>query len=290
MRHLLGVGTNRGHSMIGLGLGLGLSEFRLPTNSFDPTKISGIKFWWSPWDATTLFQSDGGAAAVADGDPIGKIADKSGNGFHLIQASGTSKPALKTNIKNSRNVIRFDGVNDMMTVPSSTATLKFLHSQASTVFVVFRINTLSGTNAFFDSCDGSSGNVGSLMLATAAGSLGMRAARTGASYCFQQCFSGLFCGGWLLVCSRFKNDPGNATVANRSYGYKNTGSAFNNNADTAAVSTANATYDLTFGRTAVSGGTYLNADIGDVIAYDSALSDLDAAKVDAWINSVWGVY
>lgn len=291
MRHLLGVGTNRGHTaMIGLGLGLGVSGFRLPTLGWNPTRISGLKWWLDAGDPNTLHQSAGGADAVADGDPVGEWLDKSGNGYHPVQASGTNKPALKLNIKNGLSVVRFDGVNDGMPVASSTASFKFLHSQDSTVFVVFKFNALGAAPVIFDTCDGNGANIGSLLLATSSGTIGMRAARTGGTYCFNNASSTSYiaASSWYVTC--FKNNPSNATVGLRSYGYKNAGSAFNNNTESGALSTSNATYDMMLGRAASTSSNFASIDIAEIIMYDSALSDANRAEVDAYLNGKWGIY
>lgn len=276
--------------MIGTGIGLGVSGFRLPGNAFTPLKISGLKWWLDADDASTLLQASGGAAAAADGDPVGYWGDKSGNGYNPVQASGTNKPSLKTGIKNGKNVVRFDGVNDSMPISGSASTLKFLHSADSTVFVVYSFSSLTSNPVIFDSCDGSSSGIGTLLIATSTGSVGMRAARTGGSYCFANASatSHIAAGSWYVT--SFKNNPSNATVANRSYGYKNGGSAFNNNSETGALSTADSSYDLRIGRTANTAGNFASIDIAEIIAYDSALSDANRALVDNYLNNKWGIY
>lgn len=106
--------------MIGTGLGLGLSGYRLASGpSFQPTLISGLELWLDASDLSTLYQSSGGSLATADGDPVGEWLDKSGNGRHAQQSSGTNKPALKVSIQNAKNVIRFDGSNDYLTLASN---------------------------------------------------------------------------------------------------------------------------------------------------------------------------
>lgn len=51
--------------------------------------------WYDPSDLSTMFQNSDGTTAVAVGDPVGYIADKSGNGNHAIQATATKKPTLQ---------------------------------------------------------------------------------------------------------------------------------------------------------------------------------------------------
>lgn len=111
--------------MIGTGIGLGLSGYRLAPGKWDPSRISGLQLWLDASDSTTLLQSSGGSAAIADGDPVGYWGDKSGNGRHALQTDGTKKPVLKLGLQNSKNVVNFDGVNDwadFSAVPSENIT------------------------------------------------------------------------------------------------------------------------------------------------------------------------
>lgn len=109
--------------MIGTGIGLGLSGFRLKSGpSTIPESIPGLQLWLDAADSNTLLQTSGGSLAAVDGDPVGQWLDKSGNGRHAVQASGTSKPALKTGVKNGLNGVLFDGVNDWLTSPAFSIT------------------------------------------------------------------------------------------------------------------------------------------------------------------------
>jgi hypothetical protein len=50
---------------------------------------------YDPSDSTTLFQDTGGTTPAGVGDPVGKMLDLSGNGYHLIQATSTARPILR---------------------------------------------------------------------------------------------------------------------------------------------------------------------------------------------------
>lgn len=95
--------------MIGIGIGLGLSSYRVPigNSQFNPTQIAGLQLWLDGSDLTTLYQSSGGSLAAADGDPVGYWLDKSGNGRHVTQSSGVNKPTVRLNVKNSLPIVRF---------------------------------------------------------------------------------------------------------------------------------------------------------------------------------------
>lgn len=64
---------------------------------------------------TGYFTTDvGSTPAVADGDPVGRWEDQSGNNNHPTQATTTKRATLKLAIQNGRSVLRFDGVDDFL--------------------------------------------------------------------------------------------------------------------------------------------------------------------------------
>lgn len=69
--------------------------------------------WYDPSDISTLFQDAAGATPVtADGDPVGYMGDKSGNGNHMTQSISASRPIYKTD--GTLHWLYFDGVDDYM--------------------------------------------------------------------------------------------------------------------------------------------------------------------------------
>lgn len=83
--------------------------------AFTPASLPNLQAWYDASDAATLFQDSAGTTpASADNDVIGRVSDKSGNAHHVLQAVVGNKPLLKTNIQNSRNVIRINDANDLL--------------------------------------------------------------------------------------------------------------------------------------------------------------------------------
>lgn len=112
-------------------LGLGGTQPVLPN-------ISGLQLWLDSADATTLYDAtSGGNLVSADGATVARWQDKSGNGRHATQGTANARPLLKTSVFNSKNVIRFDGSNDFLSVPTSSG-LNFGTSGFS-VFISLRI-------------------------------------------------------------------------------------------------------------------------------------------------------
>lgn len=87
------------------------------TAAFDPLSLfaSGEQgAWYDPSDLTTLFQDAAGTTPVtAAGQPVGRMLDKSGNGHHVLQSTGSLKPALKIDAS-GRYYLEFDGVDDVL--------------------------------------------------------------------------------------------------------------------------------------------------------------------------------
>ena len=52
--------------------------------------------WYDPQDLSTLFQDiQGTVPAMADGDPVALVRDKSGNGLDMSQTLASKRPVLR---------------------------------------------------------------------------------------------------------------------------------------------------------------------------------------------------
>jgi hypothetical protein len=80
--------------------------------------------WYDPSDLTTLFQDAAGTIpVVSDGDPVGLMQDKSGNGSDATQSVSASRPTYRTD--GTLHWLEFDGVDDGI---STTSTVDFTAS------------------------------------------------------------------------------------------------------------------------------------------------------------------
>ena len=76
--------------------------------SFNPSNVAGLSLWYDISDLSTLFQDSAGTTPVtSDGDPVGRINDKSGNGFYCSQSIVSAKPTYKTD--GTYHWLLFDG-------------------------------------------------------------------------------------------------------------------------------------------------------------------------------------
>lgn len=95
--------------------------------------------WYDPSDLSTLFQDSAGTIPVtADGQPVGKILDKSGRGNHASQATAASRPLYKTD--GTYHWLQFDGVDD------SLATVSFDLSLSTTASLFCGFDKTVDTN------------------------------------------------------------------------------------------------------------------------------------------------
>lgn len=104
--------------------------------------------WYSPSDLTTLFQDSAGNTPVTtDGDPVGLMLDKSGNGNDASQTVAAARPTYKTN--GTLHWIEFDGVDDALvlyTALTDTKLSSIVGINTTDNKFIFRTNSSSGAS------------------------------------------------------------------------------------------------------------------------------------------------
>jgi hypothetical protein len=258
---------------------------------------SGLQLWLDASDSATLFDATSGGSLVAADGGVARWEDKSGNGRHMTQGTAGSRPARKTAIQGGRDVLRFDGSNDFMSVASSTATFTFLHATDSTIFLVLDQNK-SGYAPLISTFDTGTANVG-MQLDTGNGSgtadnVTHRVNRgvSGSNVVFQTTGNAFLGAGFNVI--SVVTQPANATAANRSSIRRNGGTAATGNAATGAPSSASSQYNLSLATDNYLGvgsgdATFSSMDIAELIIYNSALSDTDRAAVETYLLAKWGI-
>jgi hypothetical protein len=121
--------------------------------AYTPVGDSRVVFWLDAGDPGTLREDSAETIPVsADGQLVGKWADKSGSGWDVIANGGPAgKPTFKVNQQNSRPSIRFDGTSDSMSTLVAS-----LQGSAYTIFVVSRQISHKDLAALLSIHDGSS--------------------------------------------------------------------------------------------------------------------------------------
>lgn len=253
--------------------------------AFSPTDIAGLQLWL---DATTgLFDAtSGGSAVTTDGSSVARWEDQSGNGYHFEQGTSNNRPVLKTSVQNSKNVIRFDGSNDVMAGPSA---LKFSHPASMFVVVSKRGGTdYQGiySNGILQQCTGYGLFISNTGDNSGAFSTQVRSDASGSNVSSTNYYTGtlpstntFFIGAGIIDSS-----------TNKAY--------FNNGSeDSISHSIASGTPNRGVGIGARYGGVdatspgfFFNGDIAEIIVYNSALTSSDRGSVRDYLNTKWNIY
>lgn len=259
--------------------GAGPSAPGVAGGPIDPATVSGLTLWLDASDASTLWQdSTKMSASSANGDPVGYWGDKSGNNNHVVQNDPTLKPSLRTNIQNGKNVVRGDGVNDILTSSTGGADSSF------TLFVV-TISRLDGTQfAPF--------SVGEQVLQKC------RILQKPTNNTIQfSASSGFYSALYAPVVNSSLTWPANTGIiaqVKSSSGFvslaKNNG-AFSTPVEPVAYYGGKMlAYTSTVIRVMNGNNSAYNGDICELLYYTAALSDANKAGIVAYLNAKWSVY
>ena len=240
-------------------------------STFVPTDISGLQLWLDAtvglYDATT-----GGSEVTTDGSAVARWEDQSGNGYDVTQGTAANQPALKTSILNGKNVLRFDGSNDVL---SNASNFAISGGSNRSVFTVFnRATTALSVIVGWGSAGGSAG-----VSAQYSSEYFLRFTSTTKGYTNQ---SGI--DDWIIWSVIASGD----TLADYD-AFFNGGSAATPNSTQSTSTTLNtAASALYIGRGPATG--FANGDLAEVLIYDSALSTSDREGVRDYLNAKWAVY
>jgi hypothetical protein len=231
---------------------------------FVPTDIAGCKAWYDFSDITSLWEAASLTDQVdVDGDSIVSVTDKSGAANHLAVSIVFNTPLYKTGIINGLSVARFDGSNDQLTSP-------VIATDASwTMFLLAQKRSAPGAGV--QTLFSGAGNV-NVVTASATDANGYVWAVNEASSLVAL---GGTATGVNIVCIRV------ASVSNLIARINGGSGTTLDPADAAA--TASLTY--AFGSDGTLPGDF---DLGEVLAYDSALSDADLDAIGNYLATKWG--
>ena len=248
-----------------------INSYAFTSGPFSVKNISGITLWL---DATTgLFNAtSGGSAVTADAASVARWEDQSGNNRHATQSTTTARPALKTSVLNSKNIIRFDGTDDFVT--TGIALGSFMAVSAHSVFVVGKaasVGTNAATSYENDAFYGDTGGYASIYV---------RSSGLAGTY----------------------NWDGNNDTATSSYTIGNNAMFYsehsggnlrfrlNGQPESSAASGDRAfSTTLQIGRQFGNNAYNLNGDIAELIMYNVAVAESDRQKVEGYLAHKWGL-
>jgi hypothetical protein len=237
-----------------------------------------LQLWLDAADASTLFDATSGGSLVIAGAAVARWEDKSGNGRHVSEA--TNQPTRQTAVRNGLDVVRFDGANDIL---RTTGNFPLTGNPASSVFVVYRKTSNTKGSVF-----GWGDVVGPTPL-------------NGWGYYEDGSVAAIALGGG--------NQFNTTTLANNTWAQMSvlktagaidaTTTTRRNGSSIATSGHSVTTPDIvaqpfTVGRWANwdlngSASTAFQGDIGEIIVYNSALSDTDRDAVESYLISKWGI-
>lgn len=117
-----------------------------PSILFDNSEAGA---WFDPSDLTSMFQDAAGTTAAEVDQPVGHIADKSGNGHHATQATSAARPTLRQD-SNGKLYLDFAG-SQYLTVAGSQAAFKFMHDgSGGSMFGAARFGNTPDPNAYYN--------------------------------------------------------------------------------------------------------------------------------------------
>jgi hypothetical protein len=255
---------------VGSGSYSATSSAATPLASVTPNAVSGLLMWLDASDASTLYDATSGGSLVSANGAIARWEDKSGNARHALQSSSSQRPLRKSGIIGGKDVVRFDGSNDILNLnntvrwwPTGTLIAVLGNVTAATGPYWYAVQTVSPTDN------------PEIRLYPQTG------------------------GGLWYWSGDYRNPTGSTAVfgsgsvstiviSGTSYSsYAN--SALNSTATFASPITANNpnAYHNLGGYGATS--QYLGVDVAELIMYDSALSDATRAGVEGYLKLKWGI-
>lgn len=250
--------------------------------AFLPTDKTGIQLWLDGSDATKLYTDAAKTTPVSsDGDVIGAMEDKSGQGKDYTQTTAGAKPLYKTARINSLSTALFDGSNDALTGSLAIKDTK-------TIFIVGKFNTVPAATEFdsvitikFDAT-----NFSELMFVSIAGyeeisirhdymvagnAVGIDLTLDTDPHVWSHTYNNGDNTSTASYTARIE-DPVQTIVASGSFGRTGTD-----------VSSIGGRIDSVG---AVTGS--VDMDIGEIIVYDSVLSAADQTNVRVYLINKWG--
>lgn len=200
--------------------------------------------WFDPYDFSTMFQDSAGTTPVtAVGQPVGKILDKSGNGFHATQATSTARPTL------GRHPIT--GVRNLLTGTDALATQSYTTAAAAYTLSFTGTGTVTLSGAYVGSLVGTgASNRVSLTFTSTAASLTLTVS---GSVTFAQLEKGSAVTNYQSVVSQF-----DITEAGVNYAYYLYGDGVDN-------AMATASFSIPSQQTTVVAGIYKANDVASVV-------------------------
>jgi hypothetical protein len=243
--------------------------------------VSGYKAWYDASDTATI---------TVSGSNVTQWNDKSANAFHLVQATSTKQPLSGTRTQNGKNMIDYDGNDDVLASNAATSAWKFLtDATGSSVFMVMFCDTTSNGAYLTDLSNAAVANQASYTWAKNPDDTGFfgKGTNNPSGYnWFTGSTSISFTDNTAQQWSLISNPT--AATADRMLIYRNGTANTNLNAQTATSSTSNPATPLNLGGSGAVAESF-NGGLCEVIIYDSVLSSTDREANQDYLAAKWGL-
>lgn len=250
------------------------------TVPFSPLDIANLKAWYDASDTSSI---------TVSGTAVTQWNDKSGNAYHVTQATSGLRPQSGTRTQNGLNAIDFDGGDDILNAATASNWTFLSNTSGATVFVTAYADAAADSRWLWSTSGGSAIYVGSSAYVQSNDLLAIGTVRgvngTSAMDVYLSTPSATDNTAFTMT-SQF--DLGQATASARGYIWKNGASQTNNNVETASASSSAPQTPLAIGNIP----TYSLAWDGlicEIIMYNSILNATDRGKVEAYLASKWGI-
>lgn len=244
------------------------SNYLYVCTSGDTWKRAAISTWLDLPVSTNVelwLDADDSSTITLNGSTVSQWDDKSGNNYHISQATASNQPTYVSSVLNGRNIVRFDG-NDELLNGSATVVGG---STNRTVFIVFNSTAGSLTYGVFLGDSTSNGQSFGISREIAVRvNNGNRVWSTGAINSTHSIVTIALDGTSTTDLSAWKN-----------------GSSLT--ASSTSVQTINTAAGIIVGNGTVGGD--LTGDVAEVIVYSSALSTSDRESVESYLSNKWGI-
>lgn len=259
-----------------------LSPLRIPTLALEiPQTIPGLQLWL---DATTgLFDAaTGGSAVTADSSAVARWEDRSGNSRHHTQATANNRPILKTNQINGKNIVSFDGANDILVNTPSTV---FRNVSAYTFFAVRknRSSVTGGTKRLFSNNDANTQvRFDFITTFTNKSTISARRLPTDTLATLAAPNNNTTSGTFELFCALVDHTNTTAKV------FKNGTISASSSSFLTSGNTNDTSYRTVIAGFSLSSGV-ADVDVAEILVYHGALSDADRGTIESYLTTKWGL-
>lgn len=238
-------------------------------SGFNPKSLSGLEMWLDASVTTSLYDATSGGSTPANGSGVARWEDQSGNGRNVTQSTANNRPTRSTSARNGLDCLSWDGTNDGLVSGTVSANLT-----AYTVAVVTRLDG-NGGGGFGRLWTRNNDGIRTWLMnsgTTWAVNGGARSTANGTAVA----------STWYVLVFRW---DGTGNYTGMTAWVNGTSYTFASGTFTAA-DVSSTVYGIGTHTTATTRSYY--GLIGEVLIYNTSLSDANISSVQSYLNKKWG--